>query len=106
MVFFSHAIILGGGTWRKLNPQKCPRPKSRFTGRKRPTYSPTRFVAQANLADGRSEDLRPIQSRQLPGLLQGVRRSSRLVQDLGRHAGHEQSTVLEMVRRRQNQRQL
>ena len=67
-------------------------------------HPPEKFVAQANLTD--RSGLRPIQSRQLPGLLQGVRRPSRLVQDLGRHARHEQSAVLEMVRRRQDQRQL
>ena len=36
MAFSSHAI---SGTWRSRKPQKYPRPKSRFTGRKRPTYS-------------------------------------------------------------------
>ena len=48
----------------------------------------------------------PLRGRELPGVLQGIRRPAALGRVLAHHPGHQQPAVLEVVRRRQAERQL
>ena len=97
--------VLGEAAYVTRRIYRCVRGRNRGPLAGRGSLPTSGAIHCPGQSDRRSR-LRALQSRQLPGLLQGVRRSSRLVQDVGRHTRHQQSAVLEMVRRRPNQRQL